>query len=130
MTIEDAQKFIDALIYLRNSATDVQALSASAAYPRWKSGQMYYIGDRVVYEDVLYRVLTSHTSQSDWTPSSAPSLFAKVLIVDETVIPEWQQPDSTNPYMSGDKVTYSGKTWKSDIDNNVWAPGVYGWTEC
>ena len=22
-----------------------------------------------------------------------------------------------------------GKTWISDIDNNVWEPGVYGWTE-
>ena len=130
MTREDVQKFIDALIYLRNSATDTQALSASGAYPRWRSDQMYHAGERVVYEDILYRVLTSHTSQSDWTPSAAPSLFAKVLIVDETVIPEWQQPDSTNPYMSGDKVTYLGKTWKSDIDNNVWAPGVYGWTEC
>ena len=41
----------------------------------------------------------------------------------------WEQPDSTNPYMAGDKVTHNGKTWVSDIDNNVWEPGVYGWTE-
>jgi hypothetical protein len=59
----------------------------------------------------------------------APSLFAKVLIPDIDVIPEWVQPDSTNPYMKGDKVTYKGKTWISTIDNNVWAPGEYGWDE-
>ena len=45
------------------------------------------------------------------------------------MIPEWEQPDSTNPYMKGDKVTHGGKTWVSDIDNNVWEPGVYGWSE-
>ena len=39
----------------------------------------------------------------------------------------WEQPESTNPYMKGDKVTHAGKTWVSTIDNNVWEPGVYGW---
>ena len=64
-----------------------------------------------------------------WTPTEAPSLFAKVLIPDPDVIPKWEQPDSTNPYSKGDKVTHAGKTWESDLDGNVWAPGVYGWTE-
>ena len=39
------------------------------------------------------------------------------------------QPDSTNPYAKGDKVTHNGKTWQSTTDNNVWEPGVYGWEE-
>lgn len=42
--------------------------------------------------------------QETWTPTVAPSLFAKVLIPDENVIPKWEQPDSTNPYMTEDKV--------------------------
>ena len=57
-----------------------------------------------------------------------PSLFARVLIPDPEVIPEWVQPDSTNPYAKGDKVRHSGSVWVSDIDGNVWEPGVYGWT--
>lgn len=73
--------------------------------------------------------MTAHTSQTDWTPDAAASLFAKVLIPDENIIPEWEQPESTNPYMKGDKVTYNGKTWKSTVDNNVWAPDAYGWVE-
>ena len=24
---------------------------------------------------------------------------------------------------------YNGKTYESEVDNNVWAPGVYGWIE-
>lgn len=67
--------------------------------------------------------------QADWTPDVSSSLFAKVLIPDENVVSEWEQPDSTNPYMTGDKVTHNGKTWISTCDNNVWEPGVYGWTE-
>ena len=58
-----------------------------------------------------------------------PSLWAKVLIPDPDVIPELEQPDSTYPYMIGDRVTHNGVTWESTIDNNVWEPGVYGWTE-
>lgn len=62
-------------------------------------------------------------------PTDAPSLFAKVLIPDENVVPAWEQPDSTNPYMVGDKVTHNGGTWVSVVDNNVWEPGTYGWNE-
>ena len=129
MTKSEAKAFISALVTLREKATDEQALAVPALYPAWRSGVDYAVGIRVLYNGTLYKVLTAHTSQDDWTPDVAPSLFAKVLIPDETIVPEWQQPDSTNPYGAGDKVTHNGKTWVSDIDNNVWEPGVYGWTE-
>ena len=129
MTKTEAKAFISALVTLREKATDEQALAATALYPVWRSGIDYSVGIRVLYNGTLYKVLTAHTSQDDWTPDAAPSLFAKVLIPDETVIPEWEQPDSTNPYSAGDKVMHNGKTWVSDIDNNVWEPGIYGWTE-
>lgn len=129
MTLEEAEAIIDALVTLRNSATDEQALKASALYPKWKVGIAYQKDERVLYNDILYKVLTGHTSQADWAPDAAPSLFAKVLIPDKNVIPEWEQPESTNPYGKGDKVTHNGKTWRSTIDGNVWEPGVYGWEE-
>ena len=129
MTKSEAKAFISALVTLREKATDEQALAVLALYPVWRSGVYYAVGIRVLYNGTLYKVLTAHTSQADWTPDAAPSLFAKVLIPDETVISEWEQPDSTNPYRAGDNVTHNGKTWVSDIDNNVWEPGVYGWTE-
>lgn len=129
MTLEEAKAIIDALVTLRNSATDEQALKASALYPKWKVGTDYQKDERVLYNDILYKVLTGHTSQADWAPDAAPSLFAKVLIPDKNVILEWEQPESTNPYGKGDKVTHNGKTWQSTIDGNVWEPGVYGWEE-
>lgn len=129
MTKNEAMAFVNSLLHLRTSATDEQAIDAPAVYPEWKPEVDYVVDDRVLYENTLYRVLQNHTSQETWTPVDAPSLFAKVLIADEDIIPEWEQPDSTNPYMKGDKVTYEGKTWESIIDNNVWKPTEYGWIE-
>ena len=127
MTRAEAEAIVAALVKLRESATDEQALSVPVLYPAWRSGVDYVTGQRVLHGGVLYKALQDHTSQDDWTPDAAPSLFAKVLIQDAETIPEWEQPDSTNPYSKGDKVTHNGKTWTSDIDNNVWEPGVYGW---
>ena len=129
MTRAEAEAIVAALVKLRESATDEQALSVPVLYPAWRSGVAYVAGQRVLHGGVLYKALQDHTSQDDWTPDAAPSLFAKVLIPDETIIPEWVQPDSTNPYAKGDKVTHNGKTWVSDYDNNVWEPGAFGWTE-
>ena len=127
MTRVEAEAIVAALVKLRESATDEQALSVPVLYPAWRSGVNYVTGQRVLHGGVLYKVLQDHTSQDDWIPDAAPSLFARVLIPDATAIPEWEQPDSTNPYMSGDKVSHNGSTWVSTIDNNVWEPGVYGW---
>lgn len=109
--------------------TDEEALEVVYAYPRWKEDTTYFVGDRVRYGDYLYKVLQEHTSQSEWTPPDAPSLFAQVLPGQDGDIGEWVQPGSTNPYMKGDKVLHNGKKWESIIDNNVWEPGVYGWEE-
>lgn len=109
--------------------TDEQAIAVPELYKKWQADTEYAAGDRRLHQNVLYSCLQPHTSQAAWTPDAAPSLWAKVLITDPNVTPEWEQPDSTNPYMAGDTVTHNGKTWVSDLDNNVWEPGVYGWTE-
>lgn len=110
--------------------TDEQAATVPGIYPAWNGdGTAYAVGDRVQYSGILYKCLQAHTSQATWTPTDAPSLWSKVLIPTPGEIPEWEQPSSTNPYAKGDKVKHNGKIWTSDIDGNVWEPGVYGWTE-
>lgn len=129
MTRQEAKAFIEAFVRLRNLATDEMSLQVTNLYPTWKEGMAYEAGIRVLYNEVLYKVLQAHTSQADWTPDVAVSLFAKILIPNENIIPEWEQPDSTNPYMTGDKVVHNNTTWISVVDNNVWEPGIYGWEE-
>lgn len=128
--LENAKALRSAMDGVGAVLTDEQAVTYKLLYPKWiGNGVSYVVGDRRQYDGALYKCLQAHTSQPDWTPTAAPSLWAKVLIPDPGTIPEWEQPDSTNPYMAGEKVTHNGKTWVSDIDNNVWAPGAYGWTE-
>ena len=95
----------------------------------WEPDKEYPVDKRVCYNETLYKVLQAHTSQAQWTPDVAISLYAVILIPDPSVIPEWVQPSSTNPYMKGDKVRHNDLVWVSDVDNNVWEPGVYGWSE-
>lgn len=128
MTRNEAIKFVEAFVRLRDLATDEMSLEVPNLYPTWKEGVTYLTNERVLHDGTLYKVLQEHTSQATWTPADAPSLYAKVLIPDESVIPEWTQPDSTNPYKKGDKVTHNGSVWISDVDLNTWEPGVYGWT--
>ena len=106
---------------------DEVVLETPQLLPEWKAGIAYTTGKKIQYGGIVWKVLQDHTSQDGWEPGVAPSLFAEVLIPDPDVIPEWKQPDSTNPYMTGDKVTHNGTTWICTIDNNVWEPGVYGW---
>ena len=130
LTKEQARAYRAAIVKAAVAFNDEDALKVPMLFDRWSGNGVSYTKDtRLYYNGVLYKVLQDHTSQASWSPSDAPSLFAKVLIPDPTVIPEWEQPESTNPYMKGDKVKHNGKTWQSDIDNNVWEPGVYGWTE-
>ena len=112
------------------SLDDADALEAKELYPQWSGdGVGYFANDRVRYEGILYKVLQPHVSQESWTPTATPSLFAKVLIPDPEVVPEWEQPDSTNPYQIGDKVMFKGQVYESTINNNIWSPESYpaGW---
>ena len=110
------------------SLTDEQAITVKNIYPAWDGNGVSYQKDYyLTYNGKLYKVLQVHTSQADWSPDTAPSLFAEVLPGQGgTGIGEWVQPGSTNPYQTGDRVTHNGKMWESLIDGNVWEPGTQG----
>ena len=114
----------------RQVTDDTEALSLQILYKQWDDqiGKTLKVGEYINYNKILYKVLQEHTVQEEWKPDVSPSLFAKVLVdpTGETIL-EWQQPDSTNPYMKGDKVKHNGVVYESEVDNNVWEPEVYGW---
>lgn len=129
--IELAQKLRPYIEKAAISLSDEDALEAVNLFPNWRENESYTVDQRVKYEEILYKCLQAHTSQASWTPTAAPSLWAKVLIPDENVIPEWEQPDSTNAYKIGDRVMFNGVVYESVINNNVWSPATYpaGWKE-
>lgn len=99
-------------------------------YDVWSGeGIKYEFNDIRVYGDELYRCITAHTSQSDWTPDTAVSLWVRIADPTEEW-PDWIQPlGAHDAYAQGAKVSHNGKHWTSDINANVYEPGVYGWTE-
>lgn len=128
-TASQAAKYREYINKTAVTLTDDEAAYVPMMFERWEPDKDYDVGKRLCHKDKLYKVLIAHTSQTTWTPDVSPSLFAEVLIPDPTVIPEWVQPGSTNPYMKGDKVRHNNKVWISTIDYNVYEPGVAGWEE-
>ena len=115
----------------RQITDDKEALEVQVLFKDWEKqiGRELTVGEYINYDGILYKVLQQHIVQEQWTPTTSPSLYAKVLVdpTGETIL-EWEQPDSTNAYMKGDKVMHNGITYVCDVDNNVWEPGVYGWS--
>lgn len=128
------QAYADALTLAKIQAQTVDdetAVLVPNLFEMWSDSKHYEKDERVTYNGTLYKCLQAHDAQADWTPTDAPSLWAKVLPGQSGEIGEWEQPGSTNGYKTGDKVTHNGKTWESTADNNVWEPGAVGapWKE-
>ena len=102
---------------------DEKAQTNIALYPHWTGDSMHYPVDyRVQHEDAVYKCLQEHDSQPTWTPTDAPSLWAKVLVPSPEVIPDWEQPTSTSYYKMGDKVRFEGHIYESLLDVNLYSP--------
>lgn len=130
-TLSNNKIYIDADIGgLRQGMSDVTQMISDNIFPEWKpNGYPYFAGERVTYEGSYYRCIQNHTSQSDWAPGIAVSLWVSISDPSEEY-PEWKQPSGAHDaYQKGDKVSHNDKHWTSDIDANVYEPGVYGWNE-
>lgn len=116
-------KVTELLVNLDNDA----AIDNAILFPQWKSGMNYKVDERIRYNNVLYIVLQDHTSQEDWRPDVVGSLYARMLRSwEQNIIPTWEQPESTNGFMAGDKVYHNGLLYVSTADYNTWEPGIEG----
>ena len=107
----------------------VTAAEQSALFAEWVPGVNYIVGSLRRYGGTLYRFVQDHTSQEGWSPDKAASLWAVTSDPAEEW-PAWSQPvGAHDAYSAGAKVSHNGKHWTSDLDGNVWEPGVFGWTE-
>ena len=118
------------------SLSDADAARVAALYDEWSGdGVEYKTGDRRRFQGYLVKCLQDHTSQPDWAPNAAPSLWAVILPGQDgsgVVVGVWQQPGSTNGYSTGDKVIHKGHLWQSKVDDNVDEPGTdngFRWTD-
>lgn len=129
--VEQAQVIRAGMQALARTAPDAVLLAQPMAmYDEWSAdGVAYTLNDIRQHNGLLYRCVQAHTSQATWTPEDAPSLWTRIADPAQEW-PEWIQPTGAhNAYAKGAKVSHNSKHWISDVDANVWEPGVYGWTE-
>ena len=87
------------------------------------------------WRNVSGEPLTTRPSEFPGNPGQWGHLFVEVKAKpgepsEPDEWPAWVQPLGTvGLYGKGAKVSHAGRRWTSDADNNVWAPGVYGWTD-
>ena len=112
---------------LAQGQPDEKIIDNKAAFPFWNGGGFFMkAGNYVQYENEVYKVLQDHTTQDDWKPNVATSLFSIVTVE------QWKEWKPNTSYTKGTKVTHINKRWISNIDNNIWEPGaigVYTWNE-
>lgn len=68
--------------------TDEEALNNIELFPTWQSklGIQVNQGERLYFDDKLYKVLQTHTPQEDWRPDSTASLYVQVVADDSGTI--------------------------------------------
>lgn len=115
---------------LMAEAGQIDAVTAGergSLFSEWAAGVSYSAGQLRRRGGALYKCLQAHTAQEGWEPESVPALW-KLAYDPAEEWPEWSQPIcAADAYGQGDRVSWQGERWTSDVDDNVWAPGVYGW---
>ena len=133
--VQKAEQIFRALQMFALTLDDERAMEIATVYPAYQVGKIYKTDDLFTYgvnevgDPQLYRVVQEHTSQTDWTPNTTPSLYTPIGLNKEGY-PVWSQPTgSHDAYNTGDVVDYNGVLYKSLIDGNTYSPDAYpaGW---
>lgn len=134
-SILDYEKNYAIQLFVLSVENEEEMLKLSNLYPEYKVGKVYKTKDKFRYgtnsvgDPQLYQVLQDHTSSEEHTPDTATGLYKKIGIADDGT-PIWVQPlGATDVYKKNDVVAHKERIWESEIDNNVWEPGVYGWKD-
>ena len=93
----ELRKILEKAMTDAQSLTDAEAITATCLHPKWNGNSVQYTaGQRVQYNGELYKVKDGmgHTSQADWSPDVAVSLFEKI--------------NETNSGTKADPIPYSG----------------------
>ena len=85
-----------------------ESLELAAYFPKWEADKPMPLGYKVSYEGSLFEVIQPHTSQADWTPKVAKSLFKVVQVeadgsIDDPIV--WESGmvlEDGKYYMDGD----------------------------
>ncbi len=103
--------------------TGEQAVAVKDIYPAWDPNGVSYAAEyKVLHDSVLYKCISAHTSQADWAPGVAPSLWVAVssgehagtqedpMPVPDTVTTAGMEYEKGKYYSEGDTVYLMDRT--------------------
>lgn len=129
-------KLVELIKFSRPLVTDEFALQTIDMFPKWSDNIGVTVTNDIIsagknryqHNGKLYKVVQATTFQEQYEPGAngTSSIFVEVSLEEW---PEWIQPTGAHDaYAKGAKVIHNNVKWVSDVDANVWEPGVYGWT--
>lgn len=108
---------------------DITISEHAALFVVWTENWTGKAGTILQDEGALYRSIHDVGPGQNTKPSETPAMWTRIADPAEEW-PEWIQPiGAHDAYAMGAKVSHAGKHWTSDVDGNVWEPGVAMWTE-
>lgn len=79
LIVDKAKELKAAIDNVAANVTDEIAVKLAILYEEWNGySKTYKEGQRLNYGGSLYKVLQAHTSQDDWAPDLATSLFSRI----------------------------------------------------
>lgn len=117
-----------AAMFVRSLALGrVDAVSVAPLYPEWSGeGVRYEKGAWLRHGGDIARVEQAHTSQPDWAPDAAPSLFTLFRLAPDG-IRIWSRPTrAEDSFDAGERCHHPGEdgaVYESAIDGNTTEPG-------
>lgn len=112
MTRTHLLKLRELILKASASLSDTDALDGIELFEPWAVGIEYPADKRLRYSGVLYKVKQAHTSQADWTPDIATSLYEEVAEPGQGDTPDNPIPYNNNmklvegKYYSQNEVVY------------------------
>ena len=117
--IENARKIRPIIEKAVGGLDGATALKAVALYPKWREGIGLHTGERVRHADKLYKVRQDHTTQADWTPDVAVSLFEEVREAEQGTINDPIPYDGNMELFAGKYYTQNGVTYLCTRDTGT-----------
>ena len=116
--------------------TESQAMEIADLYEGWAAGKAYTTGKILKYgmnadgETQLYTVLQDHTSQENWTPDTANSLYKKVGFTDSGVLFGHSPLALPMPTTPGTRFPTTGRNGLPPLMGMCGNPVCMGWKPC
>ena len=100
-------------LFVQTIADDSTAMEVADVFPEWikdnhtyKAGERFRWGVDALGDTQIWQVLQNHTSQPNWTPDTAVSLYKRIGVTEDGVVVYTKPHGTSDAYMAGNRVMF------------------------